>query len=184
MRQVFICISLLIMLTSCQDQTPRRPIEVRSGSFLKVSAERNKLLLERETAAMAEIAENDSLNTYLTSSSGFVYTYEKENPESGAPLAKPDDLVTLSYDIRTWNGDIIYTQEEIGVLRYKVDKQELFPGLRYSVKLLKEGERATFLYPSSLGYGYHGDDARIGPNTPLKCTVEIFKIEPEIQIEN
>jgi gliding motility-associated peptidyl-prolyl isomerase len=109
-----------------------------------------------------------------------MYAYEKRVPEAGA-LAAAGDLVTLTYDIRTWNEDTLYRREEIGILRYLVDKEELFPGMRYSVKLLKEGESATFLYPSSLGYGYHGNDDRIGPNTPLKCTLEIFKIEPETE---
>ncbi|MDM9632049.1 gliding motility-associated peptidyl-prolyl isomerase GldI [Robiginitalea aurantiaca] len=183
MRQVLICTAVMIFLASCQEQTPRRPLEVRSGSFLKTSAERNKRLLELETAAMTKLVQEDSLNTYQESSSGFMFTYEKRVSEARPP-AKPDDLVTLTYNIRTWNEDTIYRRDEIGMLRYKVDKQELFPGLRYSVKLLREGESATFLYPSSLGYGYHGDDARIGPNTPLKCTVEIFKIEPDTKNEN
>jgi gliding motility-associated peptidyl-prolyl isomerase len=183
MRQFLIFISLIVFLASCQEPQARRPTEVRSGSFLKASAERNKRLLEQETALMQDLAANDSLHTYQSSSSGFMYTYEKSAPEGGS-LAQPGDLVTLTYDVRTWNEDTLYRGDEIGLIRYKVDKQELFPGLRYSVKLLKKGESATFFYPSSLGYGYHGDDVRIGPNTPLKCTVEIFEIEPETENEN
>jgi gliding motility-associated peptidyl-prolyl isomerase len=138
--------------------------------------------LEQETALMQELAQKDSLRTYQSSASGFLYAYEKRVAGDGG-LAAAGDLVTLTYNIRTWNEDTLYRQGEIGVLKYLVDKEELFPGMRYSVKLLKEGEAATFLYPSSLGYGYHGDDDRIGPNTPLKCTLEIFKIEPETQSE-
>jgi gliding motility-associated peptidyl-prolyl isomerase len=182
MKKVFSLILLMFVVTSCQEPQPRRPLEVRSGSFLKASAERNKRLLEQETALMQELAQKDSLRTYQSSASGFLYAYEKRVPGDGV-LAAAGDLVTLTYNIRTWNEDTLYRQEEIGVLKYLVDKEELFPGMRYSVKLLKEGEAATFLYPSSLGYGYHGDDDRIGPNTPLKCTLEIFKIEPETQSE-
>lgn len=182
MRKVFNLILLMFVISSCQEPQPRRPLEVRSGSFLKASAERNKRLLEQETALMQELAQKDSLRTYQSSASGFLYAYEKRVP-GDAGLAAAGDLVTLTYNIRTWNEDTLYRQDEVGILKYLVDKEELFPGMRYSVKLLKEGEAATFLYPSSLGYGYHGDDARIGPNTPLKCTLEIFKIEPETQSE-
>lgn len=178
MKQVFIFFSVLALMASCQEPQPRRPLEVRSGSFLKASAERNKRLLGQETSAMQELVRQDSLNTYQSSSSGFMYSYEKSASQA-SPMAKPGDLVTLTYNVRTWNEDTLYRKEEIGIFKYNVDKQELFPGLRYSVKLLKEGESATFLYPSSLGYGYQGDADRIGPNTPLKCTIEIFKIEPE-----
>jgi len=183
MRKVLSFVFLTLLLTSCQEPQPRRPLEVRSGSFLKESAERNKRLLEQETTLMQELAQKDSLHTYQSSASGFLYAYEKRVQEAGG-LAAAGDLVTMTYDIRTWNEDTLYHREEIGIRKYLVDKEDLFPGMRYSVKLLKEGESATFLYPSSLGYGYHGDDDRIGPNTPLKCTLEIFKIEPETEIEN
>jgi FKBP-type peptidyl-prolyl cis-trans isomerase len=63
-----------------------------------------------------------------------------------------------------------------------VDKQELFMGLRDAVKLLKEGERATFLFPSSLAFGYHGDNNKIGTNVPLKSTVTLLKIEQQESI--
>lgn len=183
MRKFLMHLAAIVLLVSCQEPHPRRPVEVRSGSFLKTSAERNKRLLEQETVRMQELALNDSLHTYKSSSSGFMYAYEQSATQAG-PLAKPGDLVTLTYNIRTWNEDTLYRRDEIGTLKYKVDKQELFPGLRYSVKLLKAGESATFFYPSSLGYGYHGDNARIGPNTPLKCTIEIFNIEPETENKN
>ena len=133
-----------------------------------------------EESQMESLIGRDSLHEYLRSASGFRYYYDNALPGEGY-RPKPDDLVTLTYNLRTWNEDTLYRQEEIGIIRYKVDKQELFPGLRYSVKLLREGETATFLFPSSLGYGYHGDDERIGPNVPLKATLEILEIEPQSQ---
>ena len=172
------CLTLLFL--SCEGPRARRPVEVKSGSFLKLSAERNKKLLEMEEARMEALIGRDSLHEYLRSSSGFRYYYDKALPGEGY-RPRPDDMVTLTYNLRTWNEDTLYRQEEIGIIRYKVDKQELFPGLRYSVKLLKAGEAATFLFPSALGYGYHGDDERIGPNVPLKATLEILEIEPQPQ---
>ncbi|MGB5274162.1 MAG: FKBP-type peptidyl-prolyl cis-trans isomerase, partial [Flavobacteriaceae bacterium] len=97
---------------------------------------------------------------------------------------KTDDLVTLSYNLISLSNDTIYTVEEIGVQSYKVDKQDVFPGLRSSVKLLKENEKATFLFPSSLAYGYHGDDHKIGVNVPLKATISILKIETASQADS
>jgi len=180
MRTLLPVFCLTFLFLSCEGPQPRRPVEVKSGSFLKFSAERNKKLLEMEESQMESLIGRDSLHEYLRSASGFRYYYDNALPGEGY-RPKPDDLVTLTYNLRTWNEDTLYRQEEIGIIRYKVDKQELFPGLRYSVKLLKEGETATFLFPSSLGYGYHGDDERIGPNVPLKATLEILEIEPQSQ---
>jgi len=180
MKKVLPVICLTFLFLSCEGPRPRRPVEVKSGSFLTLSAERNRKLLQREETLMEELVAADSLREYLRSSSGFRYFFNRQLDGEGY-RPKPDDLVTLTYNLRTWNEDTLYRQEEIGIIRYKVDKQELFPGLRYGVKLLKEGEAATFLFPSSLSYGYHGDDDRIGPNVPLKATLEILEIEAEPQ---
>lgn len=177
-RRIPYIILLFLLAVACKDPKARWPVETKGGSFLKQSAQRNKQLLEREEAMMDAIIATDSAHTYQNSSSGSRYYFENNNGGQGyTPL--PDDLVTLQYNILSWNNDTIYSRDEIGIIRYKVDKQELFPGLRTSVKLLQEGESAVFLFPSSLAYGYHGDQDRIGPNTPIKSQIWILKIEKE-----
>ena len=165
-------------IIACQGPEPRRPVKVNTGSFMKESAERSKKLLAQEEQFIQTIITNDSLNTYLNSSSGSWYYYNNKI-EASSPTPEPDDLVTMTYNVLSFEKDTIYSAEEIGTIKYKVDKQELFPGLRNAVKLLKEGETATFLFPSSLAYGYHGDNNKIGTNVPVKSTISIFKIEQE-----
>lgn len=165
-------------IVACQGPEPRRPVKVKTGSFIKESAERSKQLLAQEEEIIQNIISNDSLNTYFNSSSGSWYFYNIK-VETGAPTAQPDDLVTMIYNVLSLQNDTIYSAEEIGIKKYKVDKQELFPGLRNAVKLLKEGETATFLFPSARAFGYHGDNKKIGTNVPIKSTISIFKIEQE-----
>lgn len=162
----------------CNNPEARRPVKVNTGSYIKQSIERNKELLAQEEKFIAAIIEKDTLNHYTHSPNGAWYYYHVKN-EQDTYTAKPDDLVTMTYNLVDFNNDTIYSNEEIGTFTYKVDKQELFLGLRNSVKLLKENETATFLYPSSLGYGYHGDNKKIGTNIPLKATVSIIKIEKQ-----
>jgi len=162
--------------TSCGGPEPRRPVEVKSGSYFKASIERSKKLLAQEEKAIQEIIKADTLHDYKHSASGSWYHYEVKNEQAGyTPQA--DDLVTMTYDVVGFENDTLYSNADIGILKYKVDKQELFPGLRNGIKLLKEGETATFLFPSSLVYGYHGDNNKIGINVPVKSTVSILKIE-------
>ncbi|MBT8203939.1 MAG: gliding motility-associated peptidyl-prolyl isomerase GldI [Eudoraea sp.] len=174
MKRLILLLGLLSLI-ACGEPEPRRPIKSSGGSFLKESVERNKQLLALEETRIKEIIAMDSTNVYLASGNGSWYFYKNRNEEG--ILAEPEDLVTLSYDILTLENDTIYSMEEIGVIQYKVDKQELFPGLRNSVKLLRENEIATFLYTSPMAYGYLGDKARIGPNVPVKTTIQILNIE-------
>jgi len=176
MKQILIIV-LLITVFSCGGPEARRPVKVKTGN-LKSSVDRNRKLLALEEAMISKIIEADSAHTYTNSATGSWYYHVVENTtDTYTPL--PDDLVTMSYNIVSFNNDTIYSMEDIGVLKYKVDKQELFPGLRHSVKLLKKGETATFLYPSSLAYGYHGDEQKIGVNVPIKATVTLFEIEKQ-----
>lgn len=165
-----------ISLVSCQEAEPRRPIKVRTGSFFKETIKRNKELLSQEEKQIKEIIAADTSHTYLSSSKGSWYYYELKN-DSVAYTPKPEDLVTFTYNLVSFSNDTIYKSEEMGTIQYKVDKQNLFPGLRNSIKLLREGEKATFLFPSSLAYGYHGDDNKIGTNIPVKSTITLLKIE-------
>lgn len=169
---------VFIGLFSCNGPEPRKPVQQKSGSFFKASVERSRKLLEAEEEKIQQIIKNDSLKHYTHSAAGSWYHYTVVN-ETSEYTPKTDDLVVMTYNLLTLDNDTIYTQNEIGNISYKVDKQELFQGLRDAVKILKEGEKATFLFPSSLAYGYHGDNNKIGSNIPLKSTVSILQIEKQ-----
>ncbi|MCM4171338.1 gliding motility-associated peptidyl-prolyl isomerase GldI [Arenibacter sp. TNZ] len=174
----FLYIFLITALVSCGGPEPRKPIKVKTGSIIRKSVERNKELLAMEEKQIMEIIKNDSLNTYFSSGIGSWYHYIQKNDNSDY-RPQTDDLVTLEYNVISFNKDTIYSKEHVGILTYKVDKQDLFPGLRNSIKLLKENESATFLFPSSLAYGYHGDSNKIGVNAPIKSTITILKIDKQ-----
>ncbi|HDZ04029.1 hypothetical protein LCGC14_0132920 [marine sediment metagenome] len=169
---------LAVLITSCDGPEPRKPIQTKSGSFFKASIERSRKLLEAEEGKIQSIIELDSLKHYSHSNSGSWYHYLNVNEESNY-TPKTGDLVVFNYDILTLDNDTIYSKEDIGVVTYKVDKQEIFLGLRDAVKMLKENERATFLFPSSIAFGYHGDENKIGSNIPLKATITILQIEKQ-----
>ncbi|MGI9547241.1 MAG: gliding motility-associated peptidyl-prolyl isomerase GldI [Flavobacteriaceae bacterium] len=171
-----IYIILAILLVGCGGPEPRKPVKVKTGSFIKVSVERNKELLVEEENLIRKIITADSVNQYLSTEFGAWYYYHHRIPAEGYTAAEEDQVI-LTYDLLSLNNDTIYSAEEIGTITYYVDREELFPGLRMGVKLLKEGEKATFLYPSHLVFGYHGDNDRIGPNIPVKSTVAIIKIK-------
>ncbi|WP_335965943.1 gliding motility-associated peptidyl-prolyl isomerase GldI [Galbibacter sp. PAP.153] len=165
----------LLMLVACKQPEARRPVSAKTGSFMRTSIERNKNLLDYEEKRIDSIIAKDSLHQYHASSNGYWYYFDiRDGTQNYVP--KEGDLVKINYDIRSLSEETIYSSEEIGEVHFKVDKEDYFPGLRTAVKLLKEGEKATFLFPSSLAYGYHGDDQRIGTNQPIKSTITLIDI--------
>ena len=161
---------VFLLFSSCKEREARRPLNVKTESFFDASVARNKKMLTLEADAIKKIMKEDSLNTYYTSASGFWYCYHIKDSTGGSAPEK-DDLVLINYNVRNLNNDVIYTKEEIGDINLKMEREMIFPGLNNALKLMKKGETLTFLFPSYLAYGYHGDGNKIGINTPLISTV-------------
>lgn len=177
MRIVYI-LFIVVLCIRCAGPEPRRPVQTKSGSYYKASIERSKRLLAKEEKKIQQIIAADSLKHYNHTAAGAWYHYWAVN-DSTDYTPKTDDLVAMSYDVLSFDNDTLYSAEDIGPISYRVDKQELFIGLRDAVKILKEGEKATFLFPSSVAYGYQGDTDKIGTNVPLKVTLTIESIEKQ-----
>lgn len=168
-------LALLLMVFSCKTPEARRPISSKSGSFINESVARNKALNKKEQAAFETIMQQTNQN-YIASESGFWYYYNTKVEVD--TLKKPGfgDIVNYNYNVKTLNGQLIYSKEDTKTQNYTMDKQELFTGLREGLKLMKTGETVTFLFPSQKAYGYYGDDNKIGTNVPLICEVTVNSI--------
>ena len=178
------CLILGMNLVTCctQKEEPRRPISHTSGEFMKQSIERNKKLNESEENIIAAIIKKDTAVDYISSTKGYWYYYHTKNSEA-SPKPVKGDVAFFDYEIRDLKGNIIYSQNELKPQRYLVDKQDIMMGLSDGLKLMKKGEKVTFLFPSHMAFGYHGDNKKIGINEPLICTVTLNDIKPENEIK-
>jgi gliding motility-associated peptidyl-prolyl isomerase len=167
---------LLLVVIACAQPQPRKPIVKKTSTFLNESIERNKAINKAEENIFKSLMKADSLNTYIASSNGFWYYYNKKDTVETRLPVRGDELV-YEYQINNVNGDLIYSKEELGVRNYLVDKQELITGLQDGLKLMKEGEEVTFLFPSHKAYGYSGYKNITG-NQPLIYKVKLKEIIP------
>lgn len=166
---------ILSLLFSCKSPDARRPESVQSGSFYKISAERNIKLNKKEHALIQNIIDNNPEKEYIASKSGFWYFYHTK-VEQDTITAQFGDIINFKYNVKDLNENTIYSEDEIRTQNYVMDKEELFTGLREGLKLMKPGEVVTFLFPSQKAYGYYGDTNRIGTNIPLICKVTLNTI--------
>ncbi|OBX21047.1 MULTISPECIES: gliding motility-associated peptidyl-prolyl isomerase GldI [Bizionia] len=176
MNRFLVIICLLLTAFACKSPEARRPISAKSGSFIDQSVERNKNLINKERAVFETLMAKDSVTDYIASNSGFWYYYQTKVADS---LITPDfgDIVTYNYTIKDINETVIYSKADLKTQTYIMDKQELFTGLREGLKLMREGETVTFLFPSQKAYGYYGDENKIGTNVPLICEVSLIDIK-------
>lgn len=177
----FLLFSLAVL--SCKSPEARRPVSQKSGSYIDESVARNKKIVAEEESRIMQIIENDSTNDYISSPDGFWYYYEERDTVS---LQTPEfgDVVEFDYNIETLDGQTIYSEEELPTRTYAIDQEQLFSGLRQGLKLMREGETVTFLFPSHKAYGYYGDKNRIGKNVPIRSTVTLNSITQENNNQN
>jgi len=176
-------LTLLIghLIVSCAEREEARwTIQHGSGYFLKRSIEVNKKIIANEETLFDSIIKSNPDKEYLLSQKGYWYTIlEKSQTENEFP--KYGDLVYFDSEIYGVFGDTIYKAGELNTKEYAVDKEKIIIGLQDGIKRLKKGEKAQFLFPSHVAYGYLGDRYKIGMNVPIIYVVTIRDIK---KIEN
>jgi len=176
-RNFLLIVLVLTFFGACKSPEARKPVQHNSGSFISKSVERNKAIYENEEKQIAQIIKKDSTQNYIASEEGFWYYYNKKDSLQGIS-PKFGDHIIFKYDIKNLNGTEILSENETGIQNYIVDKtnQELISGIRDGVKLMKEGETITFLFPSYNAFGYYGIENKLGSNVPIQCTITLIKI--------
>lgn len=159
----FLTIALLTLI-GCKQQQARMPISHSSGVFLKESVERNKKLIKGEEGRIDSIIKSNPKIQYIASKKGYWYFYENKNT-TDTLRPKKGDVAHFDYEIKDIKGNVIYSQLELKPQTYIVDKQNIMMGLRDGIKLMHKNETVTFLFPSHMAFGYHGDNKRIGKPT-------------------
>ncbi len=163
------------MLSGCKSPEARKPVSVKSGTFMEASIERNKALHEKQKALFETYMNDHSDINFITSPNGFWYYYNSEK-STDTITAKFGDVVNFDFEIKKINGEIIYSKESLKNRNYAMDQERLFSGLREGLKLVKVGETATFLFPSQKAFGYYGDTNKIETNVPIICEVTVNTI--------
>ncbi|MCP2026138.1 gliding motility-associated peptidyl-prolyl isomerase [Flavobacterium sp. HSC-32F16] len=173
-----------VLLAGCKHhEEARRPISRASGSFMKKSADRNKKLVASEEDVIKKIIKNNPKVKYYATKKGYWFSYdEKSATETTAP--RKGDIAYFNLEVKDIEGKIIYSEADLGPQTYYVDKQDIMMGLRDGIKYMKKNETVTFLFPSHMAYGYHGDNKKIGPNQSLICTVTLRNFVPDPAAQN
>ena len=147
MNKILPIIVIILALASCKSPEARKPVSVKTGSFIDASVERNKKLNAKEQAKIEKLL-TDEKRDYIASQSGFWYYYNNRVDLDSLKTPTFGDLVQFNYNVKALDGNLIYSNEDIKTQTYYMDKEELFTGLREGLKLMKTGETVTFLFPS------------------------------------
>jgi FKBP-type peptidyl-prolyl cis-trans isomerase FklB len=136
---------------------------------------------EKRTKALADknrkeeerfLSENKGKEGVVALPSGLQYKVLKNG---AGPVPKEDDQVSVHYRVARTDGTEIessYKKGEPGT--FALDN--VIPGWKEGVCMMKEGSKWQFYIPSKLAYGEDGVGEVVGPNSMLVFDLELVKI--------
>ena len=113
---------------------------------------------------------------YHMSKTGTGLYYEVYKTTKGT-AAKIGDMAVMNYSVRLLNGTLIYDSEQDGLKEFVISKGGVESGLEEGILLLKSGERARFILPSHLAFGWVGDHNRIPKKAVLVYDIELINLK-------
>jgi len=148
-----------------QQAMQKRMEEIRKQR--KAEAEEN---LKKAEAFLAENAKKPEVKT---TPSGLQYQVLREG---NGKRPKAHDLVRVHYEGRLLDGTVFdssYARKQPVVFRL----DQVIPGWREGLQLMREGAKYRLWIPPKLGYGEHGAGSRIPPNALLVFDVELLSVQ-------
>ncbi|MDG2193347.1 MAG: gliding motility-associated peptidyl-prolyl isomerase GldI [Polaribacter sp.] len=165
----------LFLLFSCSSSEARRPVSQKTATVYSEIMDQNKKLNDLENKKIKQLIALDSAKTYQPSTKGFWYAYTQKVAEN-TPSPQKGDVAIISYEIKALNGEIIYSEETLGIKKYAIDKEDFIPALQDGIKLMKVGETIVFVIPSYRAFGVSGDGNKIGINQSIISIVTLIDI--------
>lgn len=130
----------------------------------------NKYLVLQEKEAIDKYIENHMIDMVET---GTGLRYRVVNQGDGEKI-KTGDIVSLDYEVRLLNDDLLYSSEETGRKIFVSGRGGVESGLEEAVLNLHKGDEAEIIIPSHLAHGLLGDGDKIPPRTPIFYKVKII----------
>lgn len=172
--QAFIVCIVLGFLCSCQEPAQQPVQKPSSDRQMKESLEKaNRYLVNDEEEDIDNYVRRHQLEMTPT---GTGLRYQVVETGNGA-LIQPGQAVTIEYVLYDLRGDVVYSSENDGLMKFVVSRSEVPSGLDEAVRLLHENDRAWVVVPSHLGYGLLGDQNRIPSRATLIYNLKIKKVE-------
>ena len=129
----------------------------------------NKYLVSQEKETIDKYIENRKIDMVET---GTGLRYRIVNQGDGEKI-KTGDIVSLDYEVRLLNDDLLYSSDETGRKIFVSGRGGVESGLEEAVLLLHKGDEAEIIIPSHLAHGLLGDGDKIPPRTTIVYKVKV-----------
>jgi FKBP-type peptidyl-prolyl cis-trans isomerase len=134
----------------------------------------NKRQHAEEMSTIREFIKKSNWPMQETPTGLHYWIYENGSGES----AKKDQHVWISYTISLLDGTLCYSADDSQPKEIHVGHDNIEIGLHEAMQLMKTGDRAKFIFPSHLAFGFTGDSRKIPQNASVIYDIHLIRIEP------
>lgn len=135
--------------------------------------EMNKQLLKIDSQRVVAYLERRQWDMELTPAGFWYHVYE---PGEGAEI-EVGDGVRYNYRIELLDGTLCYTSDSTGAKTVQVGHSGQEAGLEYGIRLLKQGDKARFIFTPYYAHGLLGDQNKIPPHSTIMYQIEVLQVE-------
>ena len=165
---------LIFVLLSCDNNNTNINQFVQqevAQKDIKESLEKaNRYMLIQEAELINDYIERHDLSVIQT---GTGLRYQIHNQGDGV-FIKEGDIVTLEYEVRLLNGDLIYSSKNDGNKTFLVGRGGVESGLEEAILKLCKHSVATLILPAHLAHGLIGDGKKVPPRATLVYKLKVI----------
>lgn len=172
MKGYYYILLMILFLFSCSEKKTENENNIIDKQEVKTKLEDiNRYLLQKELMMIDNYIKNQDLD-FIRTGTGLRYVIIDQNE---GDLIKQGDVVTISYEISSLNGDIFYTSVNEGNKSFVVGRGGVESGLEEAILKLHIGDEALLIIPSHLAHGLVGDGNKIPAKTTLIYKLKVIE---------
>ncbi len=175
MNRKFVMPALLcIALVSCDGCTEKK--DTAETDYQQVQNDlikQAKKEHEKETKAIKKFVDEKKWPMAETNSGLHYWIYENGK---GAQT-KLNDVVSISYSISLLDGTECYQTTDANPKQFVLGQDNVETGLHEALQLMHVGDKAKFILPSHLAFGFTGDSGKIPQNASVLYDVHLLRVD-------
>lgn len=136
--------------------------------------EEDVMTFEKELEMLQEFLAANNITTPPTATGLYFVLISEGDP---GPLAQNGDLVTVHYSGRLLTGYVFDQTEPNAPFTFQLGVDPVIPGWQQGIAMMKAGDTAWLIIPSTLAYGPQGSPGAIPPYSTLIFEVQLLSIQ-------
>jgi FKBP-type peptidyl-prolyl cis-trans isomerase FkpA len=165
---------ILLLTSSCKERNQRTVTDADMARAQQQLINENRKQHNDEMKNIKSFIADAKWPMQETGTGLHYWIYE---PAQGAQAQK-DQHVLITYKISLLDGTLCYEATPAEPKDVFIGHDNVETGLHEALQLMHEGEKAKFIFPSHLAFGFTGDSGKIPQNASVIYDIHLLKILP------